>query len=57
MEETDPKLVMLSGSGPSLFAVYRDVADAERARDELELGRSSSWVVGSTHQGVLLRDT
>lgn len=56
LEETGANLVMLSGSGPSLFAVYPDSDVAERVRSELELGRSSSWVVGSTHQGVLLQD-
>ncbi len=56
LEETDPQLVLLSGSGPSLFAVYPDDEAAHRAVDELELAGASSWIVGSTRQGVTLRE-
>jgi 4-diphosphocytidyl-2C-methyl-D-erythritol kinase len=56
LEETEPRLVLLSGSGPSLFAVYPDAATAAQARSAMELGDASSWIVGSTRQGVTLRE-
>ena len=60
---TYPRLAMLSGSGPSLFAVYSSLEQAEHSLESLK--RSSSidsgdfaWIGRSTRQGVtLVRDS
>jgi 4-diphosphocytidyl-2-C-methyl-D-erythritol kinase len=56
LEDTEPCLALLSGSGPSLLAVYPDATTARLAMDELELAGAASWIVGSTRRGVTLRE-
>jgi 4-diphosphocytidyl-2-C-methyl-D-erythritol kinase len=52
--ETEPQLALLSGSGPSIFAVYSEEESAELARTAFADRASFSWVGRSTRQGVTL---
>jgi 4-diphosphocytidyl-2-C-methyl-D-erythritol kinase len=52
--ETEPQVALLSGSGPSLFAVYSDEESANEAREAFAERAAFSWVGRSTHQGVKL---
>lgn len=54
--DTGPAVAMLSGSGPSVYAVYDSEAEATRARDSLDLAGASSWIGGATRKGVELRE-
>jgi 4-diphosphocytidyl-2-C-methyl-D-erythritol kinase len=54
LQDTGPKLVMMSGSGPSLFAVYATRRDAERARHELGDIEGFTWIGESSPLGVEL---
>lgn len=56
---THPRLAMLSGSGPSLFAVYSSLDQAERALESLKQSTSIgsgdfAWIGRSTRRGVTL---
>ena len=57
LEETRPRVAMLSGSGPSLFAVYSTLDEAEKARDLLLLRDAFTWIGRSTRQGIELLET
>jgi 4-diphosphocytidyl-2-C-methyl-D-erythritol kinase len=50
--DTDPRLAMLSGSGPSLFAVYSGRDKASRAQQFLARAAKYSWLGRSTRHGV-----
>jgi 4-diphosphocytidyl-2C-methyl-D-erythritol kinase len=52
--ETEPQLALLSGSGPTLFAVYSDEESAEQARGAFAERAAFSWVGRSTRKGVTL---
>jgi 4-diphosphocytidyl-2-C-methyl-D-erythritol kinase len=52
--ETEPQLALLSGSGPSMFAVYSDEESAERAQAAFADRAIFSWVGRSTREGVTL---
>jgi 4-diphosphocytidyl-2-C-methyl-D-erythritol kinase len=52
--ETEPHLALLSGSGPSMFAVYSDEESAQRSREVFADRAAFSWVGRSTRQGVTL---
>lgn len=54
--ETRPAFAMLSGSGPSIFAVYETVEDAERAREAVDTTDAFTWIGRSTRDGVILRE-
>ena len=54
--DTGPAVAMLSGSGPSVYAVYRSEGEAVRARDSLDLAGASSWIGGAVRHGVQLRE-
>ena len=54
--ETRPAFAMLSGSGPSIFAVYDTVDDAERAREAVNARDAFTWIGRSTRDGVILRE-
>ena len=54
--ETGPALAMLSGSGPSVYAVYDTEAEAVDARDALEISRVFSWIGSAVRTGVELRE-
>ena len=56
LQDTQPWLAMLSGSGPSIFAVYSDEHEAERAREAVAPPEAFSWIGGSTRQGIELRE-
>jgi 4-diphosphocytidyl-2-C-methyl-D-erythritol kinase len=51
-------VVAMSGSGPSLFALFADLAQAEAARTalaaELETGGFEAWCCRCTGSGVSL---
>jgi len=50
--ETHPHLALLSGSGPSLFAVYSEEDAARDARERFAPTVAFSWVGRSVRQGV-----
>lgn len=53
MRQTHPELAMLSGSGPSLFAVYRDEDAAKAALEFVAPGpRAFHWIGRSVRTGV-----
>ena len=54
--ETGPALAMLSGSGPSVYAVYDTEAAAVDARDALDTSRVFSWIGSAVRTGVELRE-
>lgn len=54
--ETGPAMAMLSGSGPSVYAVYDTEADAVRARDAVDTSRVFSWIGRAVRTGVELRE-
>ncbi len=54
--DTQPKLAMLSGSGPTIFAVYSDSEEAQRARDRVAPREAFTWIGSSTRQGIVLRE-
>lgn len=57
LQDTGPRLAMMSGSGPSLFAVYRNVEEAEHARESLPNASDFTWIGRSTPYGVKLTET
>ena len=57
LQDTGPRLAMMSGSGPSLFAVYRSVEEAEHARESLPDTSAFTWIGRSTRTGVELTET
>jgi 4-diphosphocytidyl-2-C-methyl-D-erythritol kinase len=57
LQDTDPRVVMLSGSGPTLFAVYSDEEQARRALETVRPRGAFTWIGCSTRQGVRLLDT
>lgn len=54
--DTGPEVAMLSGSGPSVFAVYKTEAEALTAKDTLGPTRGSIWIGSPVRTGVELRD-
>jgi 4-diphosphocytidyl-2-C-methyl-D-erythritol kinase len=56
LQETRPQVAMLSGSGPSLYAVYSTLAAAERAQRDLARDAAYTWIGRSTRHGVVLRE-
>ena len=56
LEETGSHLTMMSGSGPSLFAVYSTVEEAERAREGIPETEVFTWIGPSTRFGVELSE-
>jgi 4-diphosphocytidyl-2-C-methyl-D-erythritol kinase len=54
--ETGPALAMLSGSGPSVYAVYDTEAAAVSARDSIDTTRVFSWIGGAVRHGIELRE-
>jgi 4-diphosphocytidyl-2-C-methyl-D-erythritol kinase len=54
--ETRPALAMLSGSGPTVFAVYDTEVEAERAREAVVARNAFTWIGRSTREGVVLRE-
>jgi 4-diphosphocytidyl-2-C-methyl-D-erythritol kinase len=54
--ETGPAMAMLSGSGPSVYAVYDTEADAVSARDAVDTSRVFSWIGRAVRTGVELRE-
>jgi 4-diphosphocytidyl-2-C-methyl-D-erythritol kinase len=57
LQDTDPKLAMMSGSGPSLFAVYSTREEAESAKRELGELEGFDWIGKSSPVGVeLIKD-
>jgi 4-diphosphocytidyl-2-C-methyl-D-erythritol kinase len=57
LQDTGPRLAMMSGSGPSLFAVYRSMEEAEHARESLPDASAFTWIGRSTRNGVELTET
>ncbi len=56
LEATEPRLALLSGSGPSLFAVYSEREQAEVARTSIDIADGFTWVGRSVREGVKLVD-
>ncbi len=56
LKESGSHLAMMSGSGPSLFAVYSTVEEAEHARREIPPAKAFTWIGGSTRCGVELSE-
>lgn len=56
LQDTGPRVAMLSGSGPSVYAVYSTSEEAERARDLVAPPGAFSWIGSSTRQGIVLRE-
>lgn len=56
LQDTDPRLTMMSGSGPSLYAVYRSIEEAELARQSLPDPSAFTWIGRSTRFGVQLTE-
>lgn len=54
LRDTGPRLAMLSGSGPSLYAVYQDRDQAEAARERFAGECAFTWVGRSTRRGVTI---
>ncbi|HKI83998.1 MAG TPA: 4-(cytidine 5'-diphospho)-2-C-methyl-D-erythritol kinase [Candidatus Krumholzibacteria bacterium] len=54
LQDTEPRLAMMSGSGPSLFAVYSTREEAERAKEELGDLEGFNWIGRSSQVGVQL---
>ncbi len=52
LKESGSHLAMMSGSGPSLFAVYSTVEEAEQARQEISPATAFTWIGPSTRVGV-----
>jgi 4-diphosphocytidyl-2-C-methyl-D-erythritol kinase len=49
---TDPTLVLLSGSGSSVFGLYRDVGAARRAHEQLVPSEGIRFVLAETRKSV-----
>jgi 4-diphosphocytidyl-2-C-methyl-D-erythritol kinase len=56
LQDTGPRLAMMSGSGPSIFAVYRSLEEAELARQSLPDPSVFTWIGRSTRFGVQLTE-
>ena len=55
--ETNPALAMLSGSGPSVYAVYDTESEAMNARESLSPSPAFTWIGRPIRTGsVLIRD-
>jgi 4-diphosphocytidyl-2-C-methyl-D-erythritol kinase len=54
--ETGPAFAMLSGSGPSVYAVYGTESEAVRAKESMGPSRAFSWVGGAVRTGVELQE-
>ena len=55
--ETAPAVAMLSGSGPSVYAVYESESEAMRARESLGPTQAFTWIGRPVRTGVeLVRD-
>jgi len=57
LRETGARLTMMSGSGPSLYAVYRKLEEAEHARQSLPDESCFTWIGRSTRFGVVLTES
>ena len=56
LEETEPRVAMMSGSGPTVFAVYSTREEAESAREAVDAKDAFTWIGSSTREGVTLRE-
>lgn len=54
LQDTEPRLAMMSGSGPTLFAVYSTREEAESAQRELGALEGFNWIGRSSQVGVQL---
>jgi 4-diphosphocytidyl-2-C-methyl-D-erythritol kinase len=52
LQDSGARLAMLSGSGPSLFAVYLALEETEKAKESVDVGEAFTWIGRSTNFGV-----
>ena len=52
LRKTGPRMVLLSGSGSSVFAIYPDRGSAERALADLDCGEGVRYVITRTRTSV-----
>ncbi len=54
IKSTNPRAVSLSGSGPTVFAIYDNIADADAAKKELEQKGYNPIVATSSRSGIII---
>ena len=52
IKETDPLAISLSGSGPTIFAIYADMMQANTAKVELQKKGYNPYIVTPSKIGI-----
>ena len=53
INETKPLAVSLSGSGPTVFAIYKDLADSQKAKELLKIKGYNPIIATPTKNGII----
>ena len=53
IKETKPLAVSLSGSGPTVFAIYKDLADSQKAKELLKIKGYNPIIATPTKNGII----